>query len=317
MFCSSLAALFLCFSQGAADAGRDALVLVMHSLLPSVFPLACAAKIIQKTNLGTVCGGCVPRPVRRIFGISRTGCGIVLVSLFCGFPNGAILLSDALSDGMLDAEEAERLLPLCNAASPGFLFGYVAALRGSVWDSLFLYTQQTVFLFTSAAVGAKPVREQKTEEIHVMPSAAVAAIGESAVASVGIAGFVVFFAAIGGSLAEVSARFGFSVPFRIYGLLGELTAAVAQYGKSAPLCVLGALTAFGGIAVNAQIFAFSGKIRKRRFLWAKTLLVPFCFGAGLFAEETGAMRYTGAVLAAVALCALIRPAFKKQKTAGV
>lgn len=112
---------------GGASQG---LLLWFNTVLPTLFPFLIITGLLIRThavNLISAAAGPVLGP---LFGISPNASFAVLGGFLCGYPMGAKIASDLVTEGHIEHREGAYLLSFCNNTSPMFILSYV------VWQSL-------------------------------------------------------------------------------------------------------------------------------------------------------------------------------------
>ena len=121
-------------SKTALQGGSEGLILVLKTIIPSLFPFLFLSAVIStsipysKDDHQNLLG--------KLFRIPA-GAQIVLISAFLGgYPAGAQAVSTAYKNGTIQKETAEKMLSFCNNAGPAFLFGMISRFfqdGKSVW----------------------------------------------------------------------------------------------------------------------------------------------------------------------------------------
>ena len=310
--------LFLFCGDACAHGITEGLELTGAALLPSLFPMACAAKMLSSAGLGARIGAMIPRGVRTFFGISESGAGVLLCSLFSGFPTGAMLLSDGVGSGAIEKREAAYLLPVVNAASPGFLIGYVGrGLMKSTKAGVILFAAQTVTVLLCCRLFRKDFHNGCVRpDLPVSLSSVPGAIAESAGAMLGAVGTVLFFSALRSGIDALfppgaDPYLSFILP--LFEIAGGMHLAV---GPSTPLWLAAIYPACCGLAVHGQILIFSKGVPKDRYLAGKLLFLLCNILSVLFFSGPFILKIiSGAVLL---LLLFLPPRHKKRSdTAGI
>ena len=126
------AAALLIFPTDVAAAARESARLAFASVLPSLFPFLIAADLLislRVTNAaGQVLGGAMPA----LFKQPREAAPVLLLGVLSGYPVGAAAARRLYEEGGCTAEQAERLVALCNNSGPAFVVGVVGA---ALWNS--------------------------------------------------------------------------------------------------------------------------------------------------------------------------------------
>lgn len=169
--CSASAVLILIFSHPvlvAAGCARG-LNLWYTSVLPSLLPFLILSGLLVHTGLFHVLNRAYAPALKKLFGVSESGCYAVLTGFLCGFPMGAKVTADLVRSGHISEEEGRYLLGFCNNVSPAFFLNYLCASRLGCakppWG-LFLgfYLLPVLYGFLSRPFFHFTVRENKKEQ---------------------------------------------------------------------------------------------------------------------------------------------------------
>lgn len=277
-----------------------ALSLCASALIPSLFPFMVLAEILVACGFGTLFGQKLGRPVAALFGVSRESASALCLGALCGFPVGARMALSLYDGGRIDKYECERLLGLSSFPSVAFLFSTVG---GTLYQSprfgLLLWLS---CLASSVAVGA--VTRKKGASPKVAPTYSLppldakiftAAIAKATAAMLSITAYVVFFAAVIGTLAQVLASFALPDVFRsllfcFFELSSGVNAAATleSHALSVLLCALA--VGWSGLSIHCQLLTIcDGRDLSFRFYFRARaveailcaaiamILAPFCF----------------------------------------
>ena len=176
----------------------DALSLCAKTLVPSLFPYITATNLISSCGvLPRISETAAGRYLRRLSGLSGAGVTAVIVGLISGFPSGAVFLGRMKRSGEIGSDEAARLMPFVNNASPAFVLGAVGSLFGSPALGATLFAAQCVASLSGIAVGRRSARSEKGVSAgypyEPFISAFPRAVGDSALAMLSVCGFVAVF----------------------------------------------------------------------------------------------------------------------------
>jgi len=276
-----LAALGLLLYPGeAAEGGRQGLALCLERVIPSLFPFFVLSSLATALGLAERLGQRLAGLMGRVFHVSGAAALPLAVGLLSGSPAGARCCAELCAAGMLDREEAERLLGFCANLSPGFIVGMAGA--GIFGDGLVGLYLWGVHVFSSLLFGvllglrrrgADSPRGQVRRRSVPAPSPLRAfpeAVAGAGSAVLTVCAFVVLFSVLLAVLEACGALEGLAglLPLpegqaaaAVRGLL-ETTAGVsaltAAGGKSA-LVLCAFLLGFSGLSVLCQILAVLGE----------------------------------------------------------
>ena len=254
----------------------DGLRLCVRTLIPSLFPFMVLAELLVSTKATEPIGRLLPRPLRRLFGVSGDGSCAVLLGLLCGFPIGAKSAATLYREGRIDRSELCHILTFANIPSSAFVISTVGvSLFSDRSFGLWLYGTTLLSSLLTGIVGARlrgkgvadpttnAPRRSPVRTDRAAPKSAIScftgAITSSAVSMLYICAFVVFFSAFVGTLESMLQAF--SLPRTVSALcfgFFELTGGVARAAACAPpaaeyLCAF--LLGWSGLSVHCQIMS--------------------------------------------------------------
>ena len=193
------AAALLIFPSEVAAAARESARLAFVSVLPTLFPFLVAAELLISLRVthsaGRLLGGMMPRLFRQ----PREAAPVLLLGTLSGYPVGAAAARRLYEEGGCSAEQAERLVALCNNSGPAFVVGVVgAALWNSPRVGWMLYACHIAAALLSGALLAvgSPLppasRRREVPKAGPLFPAFVSAVKNSAMTCLFIAAFVIF-----------------------------------------------------------------------------------------------------------------------------
>lgn len=197
------AAALLIFPSEVAAAARESARLAFVSVLPTLFPFLVAAELLISLRVthsaGRLLGGMMPRLFRQ----PREAAPVLLLGMLSGYPVGAAAARRLYEEGGCNAEQAERLVALCNNSGPAFVVGVVgAALWNSPRVGWMLYACHIAAALLSGALLAvgSPLppasRRREVPKAGPLFPAFVSAVKNSAMTCLFIAAFVIFFGVV-------------------------------------------------------------------------------------------------------------------------
>lgn len=269
----TVAALLLCAAMvvrphAAVYAARDAVLLCLNVVVPSLFPFLICSQIFIRGGAADLLGRWLSGLMRPLFGVPGGGALAVVLGIVSGYPVGAACIAALYQNGSCTKAEAERLLAFCNNSGPLFILGAVGVgMLESERLGVLLYTVHllaallTGLLFRNlgsgkcpaAAVPQLPPPNGARRGADVLSE--VAAAVTDAVRSIAkICGFVILFATVAAALPG-----GGITPF-VYGLLeitGGIRAIIASGAVPGALllAVVSFFLALSGVSVLLQTAA--------------------------------------------------------------
>ena len=248
----TVAALLLCTAMvvrphAAVYAARDAVLLCLNVVVPSLFPFLICSQIFIRGGAADLLGRWLSGLMRPLFGVPGGGALAVVLGIVSGYPIGAACIAALYQNGSCTKAEAERLLAFCNNSGPLFILGAVGVgMLESERLGVLLYTVHlsaallTGLLFRRfggkkcpAAVPQLPPPQEARRSADALGevTAAVTDAVRSAVSGTLLLAVVSFFLALSGvsvllQTAAIVLPAGLSL--RTY-LLGKLTQATIAF----------------------------------------------------------------------------------------
>jgi len=214
--------------QTSLAAARDGFILWYTVLLPALFPFFIVAEMLSSSGATRILGSILEPIMRPLFKLPGCASLVVVMGFTSGFPVGAILSRRLYHDGLLTADETERLAAFTNNSSPLFIIGAVGV--GLFGSPLLGYTLAIGHYLSNLLLGFmlrfKPpatLREHRLRDAYAPEAAGSASIGQF------------FTTAIKNSLNNIIAIAGFVVLFSVltrmllvWGIIDGLSAGLTQ-----------------------------------------------------------------------------------------
>lgn len=259
-----------------ADAVISAVESCVYRIIPSLFAMSVISTAISKSGVLSI--------FTRKIGINADVFAAFIFGNVGGYPIGAKLLSEAVAEGRLTRESAERAIPFCFGAGPSFAAGVVgaavfsdirvgiAALFCSFMANFVLYL---IHLFSKDS--CPPAYSARPEGFSTR--LLTDSVSSALYAMMNICSMIVFFAAL---KAVAEAVLPFLAQLKYFSVLLEISNISKCQGIS--LVTASSLLAFGGLCVNMQIFAIvNGVFSLKRFFLSRFIFLPltilFAFAA--------------------------------------
>ncbi len=266
----------LIWPAAATGGARAGLLLCSGMILPSLFPFAVLGNRLVSLGIPALLSRLLSPLTKKLFGVSGAGTTAIFLGLAGGYPLGAISVAELYETGLLERQEANRLLGFCNNAGPAFIVSVAgSAVFGDTRLGFFLYaTHLMAALLTGlllkgrASPGMSPPPSLRPQPLS---AAFTGSVKKAAGTMVTVCGFVVFFSVLVGILdatglltaltGSVSVRFGTELHFSrslLTGLLELGTGISSMFGLRAnreTLALAAFLLAWGGLSVHAQAAA--------------------------------------------------------------
>ncbi len=251
----------------------EALKSCVYVIIPSVFGMSVIASAISKSGVvGLILGrSMINGDILSAFVLGNVG----------GYPIGAKILSDGVSDGNLSADDASTALAFCYAPGPAFAVGVVGL--GAFGDMRFgLGAMLAVFLsnltlFIIYLLRCKPVSKPHNRPVRGFSTSLMTeSVSSSAGAMLSVCSMILFFTVLRASAAVIIpeiTKIKVLQPILEITRISELT---PKDGLS--ISTAAALMSFGGICVIMQVLSIVGGIFSTEKFLAARLISLFLSG---------------------------------------
>ena len=135
----------LLFPKATFDGASEGLLLWFQIVLPTLFPFMIVSNLFINTNSVFYISRMLKPFLQRLFRISEQACYVVLIGFLCGYPMGAKVISDLISNNYISKEEGKYLLSFCNNTSPMFIISFIV-MQNFKLKSILLPTVFILFL---------------------------------------------------------------------------------------------------------------------------------------------------------------------------
>lgn len=127
-------------SRYASQYAAEALELCLKTVIPSLFPMFVLSGMLVASLSGTR-NRFIAKLEKQLL-LPVGGGPIFLLGAVGGFPIGAQCMVQAMEQGSLSKQNAERMLGFCNNCSPAFLFGILGSIFASPVAPLLIFLIQ-------------------------------------------------------------------------------------------------------------------------------------------------------------------------------
>lgn len=270
------------------------------SVLPALFPFFFFTKILSGLNFGYDLGLVLKKPLGKVFRAPASSGYILAMSMLCGYPVGARLVSDFFEKGYLTEREAGSVSAFTSTSGPLFIVGTVGVgMLGNKTAGFIILISH----YISALLNGIIFRPKETSSVTLPARPLIcydSLLSEgiySALSSVAVVGgYVAIFNLVLDLFTDVGIISLLSAPMQWAGLgktaaqgtascLVEITKGCLLLSESgyplsvtAPLCAFG--ITFGGMSVTLQSLTFLGKSKISPLFY---LLTKFVQGITAFA----------------------------------
>ena len=118
-------AVFILYSDIYVDSVRAGLSLYVVSVLPATFPFFFFSKLLTELDFASDLTSLTEKPLRFLYRSSPLSGYILVMSMLCGYPVGARLISEFYVAGQIDEKEAKKTVSFTSFGSPIFIIGTV------------------------------------------------------------------------------------------------------------------------------------------------------------------------------------------------
>ena len=186
---------------------------------------------------------------------------IILFSMIGGYPVGAKLINNAVTDNKLTPKEGGKMLNYCINAGPAFIIGAVGA--GIIGSKKLGYILFISHIISSIIMGLflKDTKKRNIKKLNkniadlILTDCFVSSVSEAAAMIIGICGYVILFSVIG-AYFEFFAK---TAPFlKYFGLFLEVTNGVSQTEN---IYLISFLLGFSGLCIWFQILSTGKNIK--------------------------------------------------------
>ena len=260
--------------QQMIDSARYALRLCAELIIPSLFPFFVVSGLLSRLGFSARLAGRLSRPAARLYGISGAGATALFMGLIGGYPLGAAYIADMRRQGLISAEEGERLMGFCNNSGPAFLIGSIGAgVFGSARLGLGLYIIHILSALITGLFfrGSGRYKAQLPHLPESRGSALIDSVRQAAQSILSVCGFIVcfcviiglmdaggYFSLLVGRLASLTGLELHSARALLSGVL-ELGSGIGAMRGLSPspvnLAIAAGIVGWGGVSVHFQTYA--------------------------------------------------------------
>lgn len=260
--------------QQMIDSARYALRLCAELIIPSLFPFFVVSGLLNRLGFSARLAGRLSRPAARLYGISGAGATALFMGLIGGYPLGAAYIADMRRQGLISAEEGERLMGFCNNSGPAFLIGSIGAgVFGSARLGLGLYIIHILSALITGLFfrGSGRYKAQLPHLPESRGSALIDSVRQAAQSILSVCGFIVcfcviiglmdaggYFSLFAGRLAALTGLELHSASALLSGVL-ELGSGIGAMRGLSPspvnLAIAAGIVGWGGVSVHFQTYA--------------------------------------------------------------
>lgn len=264
-------------NKNTIEGARIGLDLCVKAVIPSLFPFLMLSMMLT-ASIGNYDFSKILR-LSCVLHIPQTATPVLIPAFLGGYPVGAKCVADLYNNGILDKEEAERLLAFCNNAGPSFLFGMLFSYfpnKSMIWILWAIHIAGAIFtamVFPSRGLdreGFRKLRDSKQQSDLMVPALKAIAV---------VCGWVVIFRALLSSLSNwVLWRFPKWMQILIMGVV-ELTNGCCELQQIEDIrlrfILCSGMLSLGGICVLLQTASVVKDLSLRNYLMGKLIQCIF------------------------------------------
>ena len=210
------------YAKETSFAAKKALYLCLDVVIPSLFPFFVLSRLTIPYLSSFSCPSFLKRFAEKFFRLPYYTLITIILGYLSGYPTGAKLSRDMLDEGLVDSQQASRMLSVTNNCSPLFMIGTIGAgLYKSVRIGFFLLLIHWVSgLFSAFVVGRISNASSKLSEKAKLKNQYIKgmnkntnetaifqlippAIEEAAILSIKVTGYIVLFAVLSELLSQI------------------------------------------------------------------------------------------------------------------
>ena len=136
---------FVIFSESCVPETRNAVMMFLNTVLPTMFPFYVLSSLIVSGGFLTRIAKPVKPLTERVMRLPGSCIAAIILGCLCGFPIGAKITCDLKARGDITEEEAERLSSFTNNVGPVFMASIVGGTYlGSIRSGLLIWLSVTL-----------------------------------------------------------------------------------------------------------------------------------------------------------------------------
>ncbi|MGN0795650.1 MAG: hypothetical protein ACI4MT_01680 [Christensenellales bacterium] len=265
---------------------KNGLIIFTASVLPALFPFFFFSTVLTKIGAPIELAKIFDKPFRRMYNTSGISSYVFVMSIICGYPVGAKLISELYTAGLTDKKQAEKMSAFCSTSGPLFILGTlgVTILEDKKLSVIILLCHYlSAFLNGFIYRGKRNVDDKKTLSLPLDTDNVLASsISNSTLSMLNLCGYIVIFNLIidliinSGILSFLPCNlFGSTFKAILCGMI-EMTRgcimlnkiAIPNYLKCGLMCFT---VSFAGTGILFQSMGFLGKcgIKTKKILLQK------------------------------------------------
>lgn len=191
------ATLLLIYPEIASEAVKQSLDLLVKSFIPAMFCFMAVSRFAFKTGAVKLLNP-ILKPLARLLKLSDEEMSCFVIGNICGYPNGALISSEIISSRTAKSKSDYSLAAVSNNVSVGFavLLCGKEYLSSSAAGAVIFLSQLISAVILGAIVRRKlefTVKADRSYKTVDIPTCICDSIKESAVSTLHLCGFIVYF----------------------------------------------------------------------------------------------------------------------------
>ena len=204
--------MLLTASEQVISSCKASLYLCRRLIIPGLFPFFIISGLLNGLGFPYLFAKLLGKLPQRLFHVSSAGFSAFLMGILGGYPLGAAAISQMLDEGVIQKNEAERLLAFCNNSGPAFILGAIGAgVFNSPAAGLLLYGVHIVSaLITGFILRGREEYNAPLMSFSPLPftKAFTNAVSGAVISILNVCGFVLCFGVFTGLIENSSAFLG-------------------------------------------------------------------------------------------------------------
>lgn len=278
--------IIILFPQTALNAASEGLLLWFNKVIPSLLPFLIGTSLLNSLGFCSFLGVLFSPIMNKVFKISGEGAYALAVGLTSGYPIGAKTTCELRNSGILQKNEAQRLLGFTNNSGPLFILGtaaasmlmcpkvgyvilsvhYISAIITGLFLRLFRSKKEQPNLSNKKASLKNAINELiQFRKNNNKPFGEILAqsINSSVETIAQIGGFIILFSVIAKIILLLINNLDISDYIKgiIIGIIEitNATALLSQDKTSICICIITSIISWGGLSIHAQSIAIISK----------------------------------------------------------
>lgn len=259
--------------ENSMDAVREALVLCMETIIPSLFPFFVCSGLLIYSGFAQTLAKVFSPIMKPLFGINGSGAAAFVLGLISGYPLGASTTCSLYEGGYITEGEAERLLGFCNNSGPLFILGAIgASMLGDPKIGWIIYISHIAAAFIVGIIfrfGRKEYEVISPQTPILNPKRSIGEIfsivmSNSVASMLNVCGVIIFASTAAKLILGFFPFDGWYIAF-IKGIFefasGSSAVAALSIGEFEKILLSAFIVGFAGMSVHLQVMSITSKYR--------------------------------------------------------